>query len=125
MARVLIATMDSRQYDALSAEVSGEGHDVIWALDGKDAYDQTLAQAPELVFLDESLEVFNAFEVAEMFRGDPDVPAALPVFLLSDHAVEPHRFEHSGFTGQFTKTHGYHELRELLAAHIRPETTAW
>jgi len=125
MATVLIATMDSLVYDALSAEVSGEGHAVLWATDGKEACDQVLAQHVDFVFLVESLPVFGGFEVVEILRADPDVPAELPIFLLADERVEPHRFERSGFTGQFPKTHGYFELRELLAAHIRPDSRLW
>lgn len=125
MANVLIATMDSLVGDALSSEVTGEGHDVIWVQDGKDACDEVLARRPALVFLELELPVFNAFEVVEILRGDPEVPDALPVFLLSDAMVEPHRFERAGFTGQFRKTHGYFELRELLAAWIDEESMLW
>lgn len=125
MANVVIATMDSLVGDTLSSEISGEGHDVVWVQDGLDACDQVLAQRPALVFLDEELPVFNAFEVAVILRGDPEVPKELPIFLLSDATVEPHRLEQSGFTGLFRKTHGYFELRELLAARIDPYSIHW
>jgi len=125
MAIVLIATMDSVVFDTLSAEVAGEGHEVLWASNGQDAYDQTLSRKPDLLFVENALPIFNGFELVALLRGDPDVPPALPVLLIGDDAVEPHRFERSGFTAQFPKTHGYFELREVLAAHLRPGVATW
>jgi CheY-like chemotaxis protein len=115
MATILIATMDSTEFTTLSAEVEGEGHDVLWAADGKEAVDLTLAHKPAVVFVNSALPVFDGFEVAEILRGDPDVPRSLPLLLLSDEAVEPHRFERSGFTEQFPRAHAHHDVREVLA----------
>lgn len=117
--------MDSLVYDALSAEVAGEGHEVLWASDGQEACDLTLARRPDLLLLEQALPVFDGFEVADILRGDPDVPKALPIVLVADHGVEPHRLERSGFSGIFPKTHGYFELREFLAAHIQPDAIVW
>lgn len=125
MATILLATMDSTLFGSLSAEIAGEGHTVIWASDGKDAYDLTREHEADAVFLEEDLPVFGGFEVVELLRGDPDVPAALPVFLVSNDAPEPHRFERSGFTGRFPKNHSYFELRELLAAHASENAVVW
>lgn len=125
MAKVLIATMDSSVFDTLSAEVAGEGHDVTWASDGKDACDLVLSEEPALLFVEDDLAIFSGFEVVAILRGDPDVPAGLPILLLSDEAADPHRFEKSGFTAQFPKTHGYFEVRELLAAHLSSELPLW
>ncbi len=120
MATILVATIDSQAFDALSSEIMGEGHEVLWAGDGKEACD--LASGAEMVFLDASLPIFDGYEVATLLRGDPDVPRDLPILLLSDDAAEPHQFERSGFTGQFRKAHSYCDVRELLSAFLR--TTA-
>lgn len=117
MATILIATMDSRVFDILSREIMGEGHEVRWASDGKEACD--MAAGAELVFLDAALPIFNAYEVVAMLRGDPDIPRELPIFLLGDETVEPHQFERAGFTGQFRKSHSYCDVRELLTTQLR------
>lgn len=117
MATILIATMDSQAYDALSSEILGEGHEVLWASDGKEACD--LAPGAALVFLDASLPIFDAYEVATLLRGDPDLPRYLPILLLGDEAAEPHQFERAGFTGQFRKSHSYCDVRELLSCHLQ------
>lgn len=116
MATVLIATMDSQAYESLSSEIQGEGHEVLWASDGQEACE--LACGAALVFLDQVLPVFSAFEVVTALRGNPDLPRELPVLLLSDDVPEPHEFEMAGFTGQFRKSHSYCDVRELLSKHL-------
>ena len=115
MATILIATMDGTEFGILSSEVEGEGHEVLWASDGQEAVNLTLTRHPVMVFVDLSLPVYDGFEVAEMLRGDPDVPRDLPVLALCDDAIEPHRFDRSGFTAQFPKKHAHQDVRELLA----------
>ena len=115
MATILIATEDSLAYGVLSAEIEGEGFEVLWAQDGYEAIELTRAQKPSAVFMESKLSIFNGFEVAETLRSDPDVPADLPIYLYEDDAVEPHRFEQAGFTAQFLKKHAYQDIREILA----------
>jgi len=117
MATVLIATMDSREFGVLSAEIEGEGHEALWAQDGQEAIDMTLERRPGVVFLDPQLPVFSGFEVAEILRGDPEVPGDLPLLLLCDGAIEPHLFDRSGFTAQFYKKHAHQEVRELMSRY--------
>jgi CheY-like chemotaxis protein len=115
MATVLIATEDSTAFSILSAEIEGEGHSALWACDGQEAVDMALEQKPSLVLLDASLPVYSGFEVVEMLRADPEIPRSLPVLLLTDEAIDPHRFEQAGFTEQFPKTHDHHVMREVLS----------
>jgi DNA-binding response OmpR family regulator len=118
MATVLIATGDSRVFEVLAAEAGGEGHRVLWAADGKEAYDMALSDAPDLVMLDSSLPVFDAFETCSLLRGDPTVPADLPVFVLSDEDLDRRRLEKVRLTGRFAKSHGASELREFLTRYL-------
>lgn len=125
MATVILATMDTQVHDTLSPEIAGEGHTVVWARDGQEACDGTLSEEPALIFVERALPIFDGFEVAEILRADPDVPRELPIILLSDEPVDPHQFARSGFTEQFPKSHGYFEVRELLAAHIHADFPVW
>jgi len=122
MATVLIATGDSGLFDVMAAEISGERHRVLWATDGKDAYDVTLMDMPDLLALDPALPVFNAFETCRLLRGDPSVPHDLPIFLLTDEEADPRQLEKAQFTGVFSKTHNVHSVREWLAAYLPPQT---
>lgn len=127
MARsVLIATEDSGLYAVLSAEIEALGFEVHWATDGHDALEIALGESPCVVFTDVTLAVFNGMELCEHLRADPLVPRELPIYLLSDDALEPHALERVGVTGVFPKTHGGDALRELVvsAAEAVPELPA-
>lgn len=117
MAIIVIASLDGEAVTTLSNELEAEGHKVRWAGDGQEACEMAVGAA--LVFLERELPVFSGFEVAAILRGDPDIPRDLPILLLDDDAVDPHVFDHSGFTGQFRKSHSYHEVRELVSVHLR------
>lgn len=118
MALVLIATDDFTVYRILAAEVEAEGHEAAWAAEGLEATQLPVTTPVALAFLDPALATFNGFEVCEMLRADPHVPHELPIFLLTDDEVNPHVRHRIGATGVFPKTHGAHEVRELLAKHL-------
>lgn len=120
---VLIATEDSGAYAVLSAEVEALGFEPLWATDGHDAYELALAEEPCVVFADNVLSVFTGLELTARLREDPEIPRELPIYLLSDDALEPHVLERSGLTGVFPKTHSGDRLRELIysAAERVPE----
>lgn len=119
MAYVLIATDDSKLADILCAEIAGLGEDPICEADGYSAQVAALAHAPRVVLLDATLPVFNGLELAALLRADPDMPRELPIYLLTDDAVEPHALERAGVTGIFPKTHDAHQVREVLVDALR------
>lgn len=121
MATVLLATADTGLYDILNGEIAGQGHDLVWAVDGKEAYDVTLERAPDLVLLDVSLPIFNAFETCGLIRSDPEAPRDVPVILLSDDALNPRHVEKAAATDLFPKTHSAQELSDLLVKHLGPK----
>lgn len=116
MAKIVLATSDTRLYDVFSAEIAAFGHEVFWASTGQEAYELVLTQAADAVLLDMQLPVFNAFETCEMLRGDPEVPAKLPVVLLTDEDIDPHKFERSRLSLVFPKTHLAQALNEALVS---------
>ena len=121
MAIILLATGDTTAYDIFSAEISGEGHELVWAIDGQEAYDLALENMPDLALLDLSLPIFNAFETCELLRNDPDFPPHLPVFILTDEDLSAKQLEGARATGAFPKTHLAQELRDVLVDHLGPK----
>jgi CheY-like chemotaxis protein len=117
MGKILLATADMAALDILSAEIGGLGHDVLHAVDGYEAVQAALSDQPDLVFLDIPLAVYNGFETAGMLRADPEIPAELPVFLLTDEDVDVRKREKAGIAGVFPKTHLETDLRELLSRY--------
>jgi len=116
MARILLATQDTVLYETLDAELSGEGHETVWAPDGAEALALALEEALQAALLDRSLPVYPGLTLCAMLREDPDIDRGLPVYVLSDEALEPHAVERAGVTGVFPKTHEAGALRELVSA---------
>jgi CheY-like chemotaxis protein len=113
MARILLATGDAALQTILEAELGGEGHEVTWVTDGKEAYDTALASVPDLVFLDLSLPIFNGLETCVMMREDPELPPRMPIVLVTDEEVNVRLLEKYRVTELFPKTHAAHELCDL------------
>jgi DNA-binding response OmpR family regulator len=121
MANIILATPDTLIYDVFSAEIAAAGHQVYWASNGQEAYELALAHAADAVLLDAQLPVFNAFETCEMLRDDPDIPAQLPILLLTDEDIDPHKLERAHLTMAFPKTHLAQALNETLGALLGPK----
>ena len=121
MARILLASSDAASLDVLSSEVSGDGHEVLEAVTGLEAYEMTLAEEPDMVFLTVPLSVFNGYETCEMLRQDPDVSPTLPIIFLVKEDVDKRRLENIGATGVLPTIHQGCEVSDLLVEHIPAE----
>ena len=118
MAKILLAGEDLAILDTMQAAIEGEGHEVLTAATGLDAYETTLSDEPDLVFLEMAMPVFNGFETCEMIRQDPDVPATLPIILLTNEDQDVRKLVNVGVSEQFSKVHLTVELRDLLVKHL-------
>ena len=119
MATILIAGEDTGCLAILESELSAEGHEVITAGNGQDAYDRTVAAAADAVFLEGNMPVFNGYETCRLLRDDPDVPPALPIIFLTSTDVNERAMETAGPTDRLAKRHQACELRELLSKHLQ------
>jgi CheY-like chemotaxis protein len=117
MATILLASGNGRCIELLTAELEAEGHRVVAADTGHEAYESAIAELPELVFLDASLAVFDGLETCQMLRNDPAVPPKLPIYLLTDAPLDPRIVERTGLTGCISRVHDTQIVRDLLAAH--------
>lgn len=118
MAHILIATEDATLHQVLASECAGEGHSSTWAADGYEASETALREDIDLALLDMKLAIYTGLELCEMLREDPAIPKSLPIFLVSDDDITPHVLLRARATGVFPKTHGAHDVRELLARHL-------
>lgn len=121
MARVLIATDDARLMANVEAAVVAAGHESVEAIDGQDAIERVLADAPDMAFLDAQLTVFSGLEACEALRGHPDVPRNLPIILLSDVRVEARQLEKAGITELFPKRFASVDVEDLLVRFLTPD----
>lgn len=114
MAKILVAGQDLATLATIEAAIEGEGHDVVAALNGLEAYEKALLEQPDLVMLETAMPVFNGFETCRMLREDPEVPKTLPIVLITAEQIDPRKFEHSLATDQLLKVHSSLQLRDML-----------
>jgi twitching motility two-component system response regulator PilH len=118
LAKILIAGEDLAAMANIEGTIAGEGHEVLTATDGLDAYTITLEKQADLVFLEVSMPVFNGFETCTMIRDDPEIDQDLPVVFLTNAPVDAQKIEKVGATDQLPKTHLSVELQEMLVRHL-------
>lgn len=118
MPKALLATEDVACSEIMEAEISSQGYDVVVADNGKDAYDLTLSESPDIVFLDMPLPVFDGLETCRMLREDPDVPRTLPIIFLTTLDTDQRRIKSAGATDSLPKTHEAWEIQDLLVRYM-------
>ncbi|MCP4645408.1 MAG: response regulator [bacterium] len=121
MARILLADDDASSTEVMAAALAGEGHEVIFAADGLEAYEKALAEDLDMVFLDVMMPVFNGYEACEKIRKDPDIDPNLPIVFLTSADVDKRRLETIGANGHLPKRHMVQELRDVLVKHLGPK----
>ena len=87
MARVMAVDDDPVIRGLLEVNLEMEGHDVVTAVDGRDALDKVREDPPDLILLDVMMPNVNGWQVAEALKGDP-ATAAIPIIFLSARAME-------------------------------------
>jgi len=118
MATILVAGGDAAFNSALSAVLTAEGHDVVVAADGAEACERATDAAPDLVFLDASLPVFDGLETCARLRSDPEVSPSLPIVLVTPTAINNRKLDAAGVTTCLFKHQGVTEVRDLLAKYL-------
>ncbi|MBN2311874.1 MAG: response regulator [Candidatus Hydrogenedentes bacterium] len=121
MAKILLADDDASSLEVMAAALAAEGHEVLCAANGQEAHEMTVAERPDLVFLDIMMPVFDGYEACERMRKDPDVPATLPIIFLSSADMDKRKLEQAGGTDHLSKRHMVVELRDMLAKYLGPD----
>mgnify|MGYP002624192240 CR=1 FL=1 len=114
MAKVLVATEDLLAQDQMVATIEAEGYDAVTANDGMEAQDVALKEQPDLILLEPKLAVFDGLETALALRDDPEIPDTVPIVMITDEPVDPHKVERFRITELFPKTHGSIHLRDMV-----------
>jgi len=118
MAKIVLAGEPGEPTAILEAELAGEGHLVVTGTTGQEAYEITLREKPDAVFLAARMPVFDGLTTCRMLRDDPDIPVDLPVFLVANRDIDPKILERAEVTELFHARHEAAELREMLARHM-------
>ena len=121
MARILVADDDAASLEVMSTALSAEGHEVLCAANGQEAYETTLAEKPDLVFLDIMMPIYDGYETCRMLRADPEVPQDLPIIFLSSADTDARMLEKVQATDHLPKRHMVATMRDMLAKHLSPD----
>jgi two-component system, OmpR family, alkaline phosphatase synthesis response regulator PhoP len=87
---ILIADDEADILEILSFNFSGEGYQVVTAVNGNIAIEQAKKQNPDLIILDMMMPGKTGVEVCEMLRAQPEFATTIIVFLtaIKDEATE-------------------------------------
>ncbi len=118
MDTAVIGTDDLSLFKTLGAEAEALGYESVWTSNGLDLIEEIGHRCPGVVFIDAAIPVIGAYGCCAELRRDRTLPQDLPVFLLTNDETSPHILLRFGFSGTFSKRHGFFELREFLAHNV-------
>lgn len=114
--KVLVVDDNADLVDMLAALISGLGHDVRKALDGRSAVSAALSYRPDVVLLDLGLPGMSGIEVARSLRQHPETVDARLVALTGwGQAGDRRETAEAGFDYHLTKPTDPDTLERLLA----------
>lgn len=117
MAKVLLVGEDIGTVDVMALSIEGLGYEVITLYESIDAVETAISQIPDLVILEENMNVFNGFEIGTALRSDPDVDDQLPVLMMTKHSISSQDLERAGITDTILPEIDPASLREILVLH--------
>ncbi|MCC6695624.1 MAG: response regulator [Candidatus Hydrogenedentes bacterium] len=118
MARILVADDDTASLDVIALALSAEGHEVVCASNGQEAYELALSENPDMVLLDIMMPVYNGYETCELMRHDPSLSPTLPIIFLTSMDADKRMLMKAGATDHLPKRHMVQDLREVLSRHL-------
>lgn len=90
MARILVVDDSAAEVEATGKMLSGGGHEVLEALDGKSAIEKAKAEKPDVIVMDVVMPGMNGFQATRSLSRDPDTKN-IPVIVLSSKNQETDR----------------------------------
>jgi twitching motility two-component system response regulator PilG len=103
----------------ISSKLEKCGHEVICAVDGKDALEKVNEVIPDLILLDITMPRMDGYQVCKLIRGN-DVTKEVPVVMISgkDGFFDKVRGRMAGTSGYITKPFGPETLMKTVDAYL-------
>jgi CheY-like chemotaxis protein len=118
MARILVVD-DEQPILSIVAEVIGQmGHEVLCAINGREALVLIRATRPDLVLSDVMMPFMNGLELCRELKADAGT-SHIVVILMS--AVPPDRAQHGGCDGFVHKPFSLDEIEAAVDSGLRQE----
>ncbi len=87
MTKILLVEDNEMNRDMLSRRLERRGYAVAMALDGQQAVDLAVAEAPALILMDMSLPVLDGWEATRQIKAD-ERTRRIPIIALTAHAMQ-------------------------------------
>lgn len=115
MSLILVVDDAQTDRDLLGRVVTGMGHRVLTAADGKDAVLLATQHKPNLIFLDVVMPVQDGFATCRLLTKDP-ATASIPVVLVTSKANESDVFwgKKQGASGHVGKPWTKPQIEDLV-----------
>lgn len=118
MARKILVVDDEKPIvDLISFNLKKEGHDVIEAHDGEQAYNMALSEKPDLILLDVMLPKMDGFTVCRKLREKISTPIIM--ITAKEEEVDKVLGLELGADDYMTKPFGIRELIARVKANLR------
>ena len=96
-------------------------HEAVHVEDPLDLVEKVVATEAHLVILDERFAEFDAFQIAEMLREDPDVPRELPILIMASDAPNAMRLHQAGVTDYIPKESPSVTIQDMVVKYLGDE----
>jgi CheY-like chemotaxis protein len=116
VAKILLVEDNAVNSDMLSRRLIKRGYEVILAVDGQHAIDQTLAERPNLILMDMHLPKVDGWEASRRLKDNPETKA-IPIIALTADAMSGDREKalKSGCDDYETKPVMFQQLLDKIA----------
>jgi two-component system, cell cycle response regulator DivK len=90
LAKILLVEDNEMNRDMLSRRLARNGHTVAIAVDGGEALEKSISEAPDLILMDISLPVIDGWEATRQIRANATT-SSVPIIALTAHAMAGER----------------------------------
>jgi CheY-like chemotaxis protein len=86
MPKILLVEDNEMNRDMLSRRLIKKGFELVIAMDGEQAIEMALSEAPDLILMDISLPGLDGWEATRRLKAGPETQA-IPIIALTAHAM--------------------------------------
>ena len=121
MSKILVVDDEKPISDIIKYNLTGEGYEVVVAMDGREALEMFEAEAPDLVLLDQMLPEVEGTEVLRQIRATSQVPVIMVT--AKDSEIDKVLGLEMGADDYVTKPFSNRELLARIKANLRRQSS--
>jgi two-component system cell cycle response regulator DivK len=117
MAKILIVEDDAMNRDVIARRLAFEGHQVVVAIDGRQAIALAMSEHPDIILMDMGLPVLSGWQATYQIKNTAETQT-IPIVALTAYALAEERLMclQAGCDEYETKPIDFDRLRAKIAA---------